>query len=66
MRRAGLQCPEFDKHGRGESEDVCTLAGMAFARRIVLSIKPKGTLVIAPPPREWAGDMLRISGRGDL
>ncbi|CAK0822886.1 unnamed protein product, partial [Prorocentrum cordatum] len=66
MRRAGLQCPEFDKYGRDESEDVCTLADMAFARRIVLSIKPKGTLVIAPPSREWASDMLRINGRDDL
>ena len=63
LESAGLQCAGFDKYMRDESEDVCTLAGMAWARRTVLAIKPKGALLIAPPPREWACDMLRINGR---
>ena len=63
VNQAGLQCAAFDKYGRDESEDVCTLAGMTWACRTVLAIKPKGALVISPPTREWARVRLSHNGR---
>ena len=63
MKRAGRQVHGFDKYGRDESEDVCTLAGMAWACKLALSIKSKGVLLIDPPSREWCSRRRKGTGR---
>ena len=66
MEMAGRRVQGFDKYGRDESEDVCTLTGMAWACKIALSIKSKGTLLINPPSRQWCRRKRNMTDRDKL